>query len=57
MNSAAFVFITGLITTLAGAGGIEHSADLISAAIITATGLSIMYAGTVMLRRADKVTE
>ena len=54
MNSAAFVFITGLITTLAGVGGIEHAADLISAVFVTATGLSIMYAGTVMLGRADK---
>ena len=52
--TAAFVFIVGLITTLAGVGGIEHSADLISAAIVAATGMSIMYAGTVMLRRADK---
>jgi hypothetical protein len=57
MNSAAFVFIVGLITTLAGVGGIEHSADLISALIVTATGLSIMYAGTAMLRRAAKVKQ
>jgi hypothetical protein len=54
MNSAAFVFIVGLITTLAGVGGIEQSADLISAVIVAATGLSIMYAGSVMLCRADK---
>ena len=57
MNSAAFVFIVGLITTLAGVGGIEQSADLISAAIVTATGLSITWAGTVMLRRAAKDTQ
>jgi hypothetical protein len=57
MNSAAFVFIVGLITTLAGVGGIEHSADLTSALIVTATGLSIMYAGTAMLRRAAKVKQ
>lgn len=57
MNAAAFVFVVGLITTLAGVGGIEHAADLISAAIVTAAGLCIMYAGTVMLRRAAKDTE
>jgi hypothetical protein len=57
MNSAAFVFVTGLITTLAGVGGIEHAADLISPAVITATGLSITWVGTAMLGRVAKETE
>lgn len=54
MNAAAFVFIVGLITTLAGVGGIEHSSDLISALIVTATGMSITWAGSIMFRRAAK---
>ena len=51
MKAAMFVLVTGLILTLGGVGGIEHNEDWISAAIVTATGLSIMWAGTVMVRR------
>jgi hypothetical protein len=50
-----FVFITGLLLTLGGVGGIEHSitdSELLSGVIASAVGLGIMYCGVLMLQRA-----
>lgn len=53
MRAGAFCFITGLVVTLAGVGGIEHS-DLVSGLIVAATGLSVMFAGTVLIHRSSR---
>lgn len=52
-NAAAFVFFTGLITTLFGVGGVENSienADLLTGIVVAAVGLAVMYAGTLGLQ-------
>lgn len=54
MKSFHFVFITGLLLTLGGAGGIEHSvtdAELTGSLLISVIGLAIMYCGSLMLRK------
>ena len=51
MKAALFTVVTGLILTLGGVGGIEHNEDTTSAVIVTAVGLLVMWAGTVMIRR------
>lgn len=50
-----FVFVVGLLVTLLGAGGVEHSvtdSELMSAVLVAVTGLATAYAGTVMIKRA-----
>lgn len=51
MRAAAFIMLTGLLVTLGGVGGIEHNADITTPLIVTAVGLLVMWAGTVMIRR------
>jgi hypothetical protein len=55
-HAAAFVFFTGLIMTMFGVGGVEHSietADLVTSTIVAAVGLLVMYAGTLGLRTSE----
>jgi uncharacterized membrane protein len=54
MNAGMFLFITGLLLTMAGVGGIEHSItndELISGLLASAVGLGIMYCGVLWLQR------
>ena len=47
------VFITGLITTAFGVGGVEHSltdTELLQSLAVSCAGLAIMYLGTLMMR-------
>jgi hypothetical protein len=56
MKSAMFVFITGLLVTFGAVGGVENSvtnSELLTAVIVAAVGLAVMYAGTLMIRRAN----
>ena len=51
-----FVFITGLVLTMLGVGGIEGSITdeaLLSGVLISTVGLSIMWAGTLMMAQED----
>lgn len=57
MKSFYFVFITGLLLTLGGVGGIEHSvtdAELTSSLLISVVGLAIMYCGSLMLQKNNE---
>jgi hypothetical protein len=54
MTKVFFMFITGLITTMFGVGGVENSitnSQLLSALAVSVTGLGIMYCATLMLRQ------
>ena len=54
MTKVFFMFITGLITTMFGVGGVENSitnAQLLSGLAVAVTGLGIMYCATLMLRQ------
>lgn len=55
-NSAMFVFITGLLLTLMGAGGIEQSitnSELLSSVAVSCVGLLVMWVGTLGFKRSD----
>lgn len=52
-----FVFIVGLLVTLLGTGGVENSLtnlELLQALAVAVTGLGAMYAGTLMIKRAEQ---
>lgn len=52
-STAMTLFITGLILTMFGVGGIEHSIDnagLFAGVAASAVGMLIMYAGTLAMR-------
>jgi uncharacterized membrane protein len=52
----AFMIITGLVTTMAGVGGIEQSitnSALASGLIVALTGCGIMYCATLMIKREE----
>jgi hypothetical protein len=54
-KGAMFVFIAGLILTLGGLGGVEHSVsndDLVGSMLLAILGLLAMYAGTLGFRNA-----
>lgn len=54
-KGAMFVFIAGLILTLGGVGGVEHSMtndDLVGSMLLAILGLLAMYAGTLGLRNS-----
>ena len=56
MKSGMFCFITGLLVTIMGVGGVEASMDnwgLANGAAVAAVGLLIMWAGTLMIRNAE----
>ena len=51
-----FVFVAGLLLTLAAVGGVEHSVDneqLTGSLLLAVIGLLGMYAGTLGFRNAD----
>ena len=48
------VFFTGLITTMFGVGGVEHSltdTQLLQSIGVAVTGLAIMFCSTLMMRQ------
>jgi hypothetical protein len=52
-STAMTLFVTGLILTMFGVGGIEHSMDnaaLFAGIAASAVGMLIMYAGTLAMR-------
>ena len=54
-KGAMFVFIAGLILTMGGLGGVEHSMtndDLVGSMLLAILGLLAMYAGTLGFRNA-----
>jgi hypothetical protein len=55
-STAMILFVTGLVLTMAGVGGIEHSIDnagLIAGIAASAVGLLIMYCGTLAMKVND----
>ena len=53
MNKVFFLFVTGLVTTMFGVGGVEHSltnAELLQSIGVSFTGLGIMWCSTLMMR-------
>ena len=55
-KQAMFVFVAGLLLTLAAVGGVEHSVDneqLTGSLLLAVIGLLGMYAGTLGFRNAD----
>jgi len=54
MSKVFFLFVTGLITTAFGVGGVENSitnSQLLSALAVSVTGLGIMWCATLMMRQ------
>jgi len=52
-----FVVIVGLVITMLGTGGVENSitnTELLQALAVAVTGLGAMYAGTLMIQRAQQ---
>ena len=52
-STAMILFITGLLLTMLGVGGIEHSTDdqgLFAGLAASAVGMLIMYASTVAMK-------
>ena len=52
-STAMILFVTGLILTMFGVGGIEHSMDnaaLFAGVAASAVGMLIMYAATLAMR-------
>jgi len=52
MSKVMFLFVTGLITTAFGVGGVENSitnSELLSALAVSITGLGIMWCSTLMM--------
>lgn len=52
-STAMILFITGLLLTMLGVGGIEHSMDnqgLFAGVAVSAVGMLIMYASTVAMK-------
>ena len=57
MKSGFFCFIVGFLLTLGGVGGVEGSvtdSELYSAVLVSVVGLLITWAGTTMMKRADR---
>jgi hypothetical protein len=55
-STANALIIMGLILTMFGMGGVEHStdnADMISATLVSIVGLMTMWAGTSALKVSD----
>ena len=54
MKATAFLIFTGLLVTLLGVGGVEHSitdGELAQAVVVSVVGLLIMWAGTLKLKQ------
>ena len=57
MTKTFFVFITGLITTMFGVGGVEHSltdTELLQSIGVSLTGLGIMFCSTLMMQQEQQ---
>jgi len=55
-TSANFLMITGLLFTMGGVGGIEHSvtdADMGTALLVSILGMSVMWCGVRMMQILD----
>jgi hypothetical protein len=58
MKAFSFVFITGLLLTLGGVGGVENSvtdAELTSSLLVSCVGLGIVYCSSLMLRKNNEI--
>lgn len=56
-GQAMFVFITGLLVTMLGVGGVESSitnTELLQALAVAVTGLGCMYCGTLLIKRTGE---
>lgn len=54
MKATAFLIFTGLLVTLGGVGGVEHSitnGELAQAVVVSSLGLLIMWVGTLKLKQ------
>ena len=55
-RTAAIMIVTGLIFTLFGVGGVEHSitnTELVTSLVVSIVGMAIMYCGTLALKVSD----
>ena len=53
MKSAMFCVLGGLLLCLGGVGAIETDGPLLEGVLLAGLGLSIMYCGTLMIKRAE----
>ena len=49
--ASSFTVLTGILVTLAGVGGIEHSDNLLTASIVTVVGMIVAGVGVLMAHR------
>ena len=57
MKATAFLIFTGLLVTMLGVGGVEHSitdGELAQAVVVSVVGLLIMWVGTLKLKREQQ---
>ena len=57
MTKTFFLFITGLITTMFGVGGVENSitdTELLQSIAVAVTGLGILWCSTLMMRQEQQ---
>ena len=57
MTKTFFLFITGLITTMFGVGGVENSitnVELLQSIAVAVTGLGILWCSTLMMRQEQQ---
>ena len=57
MKAGFFMFMTGLVVTMAGVGGVENSienSELLSALSAAVAGLGLMWAGVTMVKRSEQ---
>ncbi len=57
MNKIFFMFITGLITTMFGVGGVENSltdTELLQSIAVSLTGLGILWCATLMMQQEQQ---
>lgn len=56
MTRVMFLFLTGLITTMFGVGGVENSitdTELLQALAVSVTGLGILWCATLMMQQEN----
>lgn len=57
MTKTFFLFITGLITTMFGVGGVENSltnVELLQSIGVSVTGLGILWCATLMMQQEQQ---
>lgn len=57
MRAGFFVFITGLMMTMFGVGGIEHSItdpELALGTLVAVVGLLVMWSGTSLIKKESE---